>query len=217
MRCFIGLDLTASEKLALDSWRQKALPEISLRHAENHTNEQASGYKGKRKSKNNITGTSKPYAITPANYHLTLCFLGNITHRQHDSLISQLDKVEHSPFSFTLDTSGIWNGPKILFVAPSSVPSELMSLAKTTRKVARASAIEVENKPYRPHVTLVRKATPALPVPLYSPCVEIHATAFHLFESVSSPQGVRYPIRYSWKLKRSMSVREMLRTGFKND
>ena len=29
MRSFIGLDLSATEKLALDSWRQQALPEVS--------------------------------------------------------------------------------------------------------------------------------------------------------------------------------------------
>jgi hypothetical protein len=31
MRCFIGLDLSTSEKLALDSWRQQALPEVMPR------------------------------------------------------------------------------------------------------------------------------------------------------------------------------------------
>ena len=31
MRCFLGLDLTVSEQLALDSWRQQALPKITSR------------------------------------------------------------------------------------------------------------------------------------------------------------------------------------------
>ena len=31
MRSFIGLDLSATEKLALDSWRQQALPEVMPR------------------------------------------------------------------------------------------------------------------------------------------------------------------------------------------
>lgn len=213
MRCFIGLDLTATEKLALDGWRQKALPEISFRHTANRSDDMRANTKGKRKSFNNLAGTSTPYAIVPANYHLTLCFLGNITHRQHETLISQLYDIELSPFSFTLDTCGVWNGPKILFAAPSSVPNQLIQLAKATRKAARTAAIEVENKPYRPHVTLVRKATPALPPPLYSPSIDIRIDAFHLFESVSSPNGVHYPIRHSWPLKPAMSVRDRLRLG----
>lgn len=217
MRCFIGLDLTASEKLALDDWRQKALPEITFRHMAKRSDNQRMGIKGKKRITHDPAGRATPYAIVPANYHITLCFLGNITHRQHDTLISQLDNIELPPFSFSLDTCGIWNGPKILFAAPSSVPNDLLALAKATRKAARAAAIEIENKPYRPHVTLVRKATPALPLPLYSPSIDICVDTFHLFESVSSAQGVSYPIRHSWSLKRVLSIREKLRLGLTPD
>jgi 2'-5' RNA ligase len=92
-----------------------------------------------------------------------------------------------------------------------------MALAKSTRKAARAAAIEVDGKAFSPHVTVIRKATAALPVPLYTPHIEMHASAFHLFESVSTPQGATYPVRQSWNLKHNMSVREKLRRGINDE
>ena len=209
MRCFIGLDLSATEKLALDSWRQQALPEVMPRQT---TPSSAKGF-----SNGGPQGSTQPYAVPAANYHITLCFLGSITHRQHEALIYELDNLVAEPFSLTLDSTGVWNGPKILFSAPDNPPEPLMLLAKASRKAARRASIQVENKPYKPHVTMVRKATAALPLPLYSPSVEVHASAFHLFESVSTPQGVTYPIRHSWALKHSMSVREKLRRGITDE
>lgn len=212
MRCFIGLDLSASEKLTLDSWRQQALPEVMPRQFPSNAS------KGVPKRAlpnvmNSPQGSTQPYAVPASNYHITLCFLGSITHRQHEALIYELDNLVSEPFSLTLDSTGIWNGPKILFSAPETPPESLMLLAKASRKAARRASIQVENKPYKPHVTMVRKATAALPLPLYNPSVEVHASAFHLFESVSTPQGVTYPIRHSWALKHNMSVREKLRRG----
>lgn len=216
MRCFIGLDLSPTEKLALDSWRQQALPEVMPRNkVATHS------IKGKLGDPKHLSmgkhGLSQPYAVPAANYHITLCFLGDIHHRQHEALVYELDNISQEPFSLTLDITGIWNGPKILFSAPSSPPKALMELAKQTRKAARSAAIEVDGKEYKPHVTMVRKANATLPLPIYSPNVEVHASAFHLFESVSTPQGVTYPIRHTWALRHNMSVREKLRRGITDE
>ena len=227
MRCFIGLDLSASEKLALDSWRQQAMPEVLPRNmtktivrsndADADTgirNKDKSKLRGKkRKGVVNNSEPGVPYAVPAANYHMTLCFLGDINHRQHEDLMVELDALAAEPFTLTLDETGMWNGPKILFSAPSSPPNELMNLAKLTRKSARNAGIEVEGKEYKPHITIVRKATSTLPLPLFAPVVDVHASAFHLFESVSTPQGVVYPIRDSWSLEHNISIREKLRRG----
>lgn len=231
MRCFIGLDLSASEKLALDSWRQQAMPEVLPRHMTKsmiRSNDAGTDTgirnknKGKTRGKKTKSAVNKginnnepgvPYAVPAANYHMTLCFLGDIDHRQHEALMAELDALTAEPFTLTLDETGIWNGPKILFSAPSSPPNELMNLAKLTRKSARSAGIEVEGKEYKPHITMVRKATSTLPLPLFAPSIDVQASAFHLFESVSTPQGVAYPIRDSWSLEHNISIREKLRRG----
>lgn len=200
MRCFIGLDLPIQTKLALESWRQRALPEIVTREALPEI-----------KSKKNQP--ARPVAVPTANLHITLAFLGQISHRQHESLMTTLADVHQVPFELTLDTTGLWNGPKILFCAPDTPPTSLMELAKQVRKAARAAGIEVENREYRPHVTMIRKAGATLPPPLFMPQIEAKFSQFHLFESVSSPQGVSYPIRHSWPLIPDLSVRERLKRG----
>ena len=217
MRSFIGLDLSATEKLALDSWRQQALPEVMPRQwvKSEATRTRKSG--NKRNEHINSQGPAMPYAVPAANFHITLCFLGEINHRQHEALVYELDQLVSEPFSLTLNATGLWNGPKILFAAPTDTPKALNELAKLSRKAARKAAVEVESREYKPHVTLVRKATTTLPLPLYSPSVDVHISAFHLFESVSTPQGVTYPIRQSWSLKHNMSVREKLRRGITDE
>ncbi|NQY19347.1 RNA 2',3'-cyclic phosphodiesterase [Alteromonas sp.] len=217
MRSFIGLDLSATEKLALDSWRQQALPEIMPRQWVKNESSRSRKSGNKRNNHNSGQGPSLPYAVPAANFHITLSFLGEINHRQHEALVYELDQLVSEPFSLTLDATGLWNGPKILFAAPTNTPKALSELAKLSRKAARKAAIEVENREYKPHVTVVRKATSTLPLPLYSPSVDVHVSAFHLFESVTTPQGVTYPVRQSWPLKHNMSVREKLRRGITDE
>lgn len=217
MRCFIGLDLSATEKLALDSWRQQALPEVMPRQWVKSESTRTRKFANKHNDHINSQGPAQPYAVPAANFHITLSFLGEINHRQHEALVYELDQLVSEPFSLTLNTTGLWNGPKILFAAPTDTPKALSELAKLSRKAARRAAIELENREYKPHVTLVRKATSTLPLPLYSPSVDVHISAFHLFESVSTPQGVTYPIRQSWSLKHNMSVREKLRRGITDE
>lgn len=205
MRSFIGLDIAGQQKMALESWREKALPEVPRRDA------LVTQKQKKRSAQDN--SPAQPFAVPTVNLHITLCFLGVISQRQHEALVEEIDELRYQPFDVNLNTTGIWNGPKILFAAPESPPSELMELARGVRKAARAAKIAVEGKEYKPHVTMVRKAGPTLPLPLFMPDVTCHFSDFHLFESVSTPTGVTYPIRHSWQLQHQLSVREKLKRG----
>ncbi|MBU3020756.1 RNA 2',3'-cyclic phosphodiesterase [Aestuariibacter sp. A3R04] len=193
MRSFIGLDLSIAEKLSLERWRENALPDIPS------------------KSKRGIA--SGAYAIPAANFHITLAFLGNITPRQHNALIPALDAISAPPFALTLDSTGYWHGPKIIFAAPSSPNQAIAQLAGEVKKAARRATIPIDNKAYQPHVTLVRKASSFTPPPLFMPSITVKANAFHLFESRSTPSGVQYPIRASWTLNPNLTVREQLKQG----
>ena len=205
MRSFIGLDIAGQQKMALESWRQQALPEVPRRDA--------LFVKKTKKRAVQDNSPALPYAVPAVNLHMTLCFLGVISPRQHESLIQEIDELRYQPFDVNLNSAGVWNGPRILHVAPESPPSELMELARGIRKAARAAGIAVEGKEYRPHVTMIRKAGPTLPLPLFMPDVTCHFSDFHLFESVSTPTGVTYPIRHSWPLQHQLSVREKLKRG----
>lgn len=206
MRSFIGIDLLPHEKLNLEAWRQKALPEVASHKLRDNWTKQDK----KRKDQNT---SYIPYAVPTANFHITLCFTGNITPQQHEALCIALGNIQQRCFDLTLDSTGFWARPKIVFAAPSELPDELMSLATACSSAASQVGIAVEKREYRPHVTLVRKAIPTMSLPLFQPNLTCSVTKFHLFESFSDKQGVHYPIRHSWSLTSSLSIREQLKRG----
>lgn len=199
MRSFIGLDLSAQDKLALENWREKSLPGLPSSNARNANQPKVP--------------VRQPKPVPAANFHITLCFLGNINDRQHETVIANLDDVTATPFEVTLDMTAFWQGPKILLAAPTAPPASLMSLAASVNSAARQAGIDVERREYRPHVTLIRNTKEDYPPPLFAPQLTCQFSQFHLFESVSTPSGVRYPVKHSWPLRSSNSVREKLQRG----
>ena len=206
MRCFIGIDLSIREKIALETWRERAIPGV-----QNHKANLDLGYhtKGAEHANKNV----QAYGVPAANFHITLCFNGHITPIQHEKLCCGLDDIKIDPFDVTLNTTGFWAKPKILFVAPISPPKQLASLANACQKIARRAGISIEKRDYKPHVTLIRKATESTPSPLLPLDISVSVKEFHLFESFSDKQGLHYPIRHSWPLVSSLSVRDQLKQG----
>ena len=199
MRSFIGLDLSAQDKLALENWREKSLPALPSSNARNANQPKVP--------------VRQPKPVPAANFHITLCFLGNINDRQHEAVIANLDDITATPFEVTLDMTALWQGPKILLAAPTAPPASLMSLAASVNSAARQAGIDVERREYRPHVTLIRNSKEDYPPPLFAPQLTCQFSQFHLFESVSTPSGVRYPVKHSWPFRSSHSVREKLQRG----
>ncbi len=197
MRYFIGLDLAPADKLALESWREKSLPDMP------HHKQPAKSRQPER--------SLRP--VPPANYHVTLCFLGSITPRQLEDICQLLNDITVASFELTFDASGYWSGPKILHVQPSVVPEPLAELASLSHSAARQAGISVERREYRPHITLIRNVKSDFPPPLFAPQLTCRFTHFHMFESVSGNSGVHYPIRSSWPLLAGNSVREKLLHG----
>ncbi|QPG07258.1 RNA 2',3'-cyclic phosphodiesterase [Salinimonas marina] len=210
MRCFVGLDLSPRNKLDLEHWRSVALP--GLTSPIPTRTEPGRGTKSSRTTAS-PSPASTPVPVPAANFHLTLAFLGTVDARQHEALISALETIQLPPIALCLNTTGWWAGPKIVFCAPTQVPDSLSELVRQVKKAARSAGIQTDQRPYQPHVTLVRKAGPELPPPLLAPQLDCRFTRFHLFESFSTASGVTYPIRHSWPLRETLSVRERLRRG----
>ncbi|MBC3765149.1 RNA 2',3'-cyclic phosphodiesterase [Neptunicella marina] len=170
MRCFIGLEPDAKSKMAIDNWRQHALPAIE----------------GK---------------VPAANFHITLAFLGQLNHSQLEQLQTTLEQATALPAcSIQLNTLGYFAKPKVLFVGTDEIQPELMQLATSVTSLTQQAGLQLRHQTYVPHVTLYRKCPSNPPAALFSPDIELQFTQFHLYESVSSSGGVRYPIINSWSL-----------------
>jgi RNA 2',3'-cyclic 3'-phosphodiesterase len=138
--------------------------------------------------------------VPASNTHITLVFLGNVDEQTAESLSNQANHICMNAFSLTLDQLGWWKKPKIAWLAPTHYPQVLPDLAAELRKIARNTEVSLDERPYRPHLTLARKIkSPLLDAPARS--IFWNINEFCLVESKSGEMGVEYEVKQSWPLK----------------
>jgi 2'-5' RNA ligase len=170
MRAFLGLEPSPQTKLAIQAWRNKALPTFE-------------------------------HPVAAANFHITLAFLGQISTQQQDKLEELINNLaDISAFNVELDIVGYWPKPKALWLGCNNTTKQHQQLVNKLNTCAQQAGISLQKRPYQAHLTLVRKCTANPPAPLLPPNFGWQSQTFHLFESVSSPYGIVYPIRNTWKL-----------------
>ncbi|MCK5639549.1 MAG: RNA 2',3'-cyclic phosphodiesterase [Gammaproteobacteria bacterium] len=133
------------------------------------------------------------------NFHMTLAFLGGLDETQQVSVEEKLNTIQGQSFDLTLDQLADWAGPRVRWLGCSRIPDELTELVRQIRRGLPACGVEVEKRPFQPHVTLLRKVNFDYNVRTIEP-LSWHVNSFVLAESVSMPEGVRYPILKRWPL-----------------
>ncbi|WP_426107202.1 RNA 2',3'-cyclic phosphodiesterase [Massilia sp. TSP1-1-2] len=128
---------------------------------------------------------SWPCSATPvktARLHLTLHFLGDVPLTRLPEL-----QVPCESFSLRLTHAALWpHGIAVL--EPDTVPPALHALHANLQAALHAAGLAVDQRPYRPHVTLARRATgAALPDAARSVNWPIHA--YHLMSSAPASDG----------------------------
>lgn len=102
--------------------------------------------------------------VAPENLHLTLHFLG----MQPRSFIARIDgllgQVPRVRFELALKLANVWHGG-VAVLEPLEPPGELADLHAALGAGLRHIGIELERRPWRPHVTLARRARGAIPSP----------------------------------------------------
>ena len=88
------------------------------------------------------------------NLHLTLAFIGE--YNAPDKVMKALRNVSFEPFRMSLEES-IGNFGDILWLGIKK-DSRLMALDKEVRKALGNFNIHYDPKPFKPHITLIRKA-----------------------------------------------------------
>ena len=95
----------------------------------------------------------------PAKLHVTFHFLGNVPAARLPDLRAGL-AVEWSGCELVLDRATVWPGG-IAVLEASRVAAPLARLHAELAEELRELGLPVESRPYRPHVTLARKAVGA--------------------------------------------------------
>lgn len=98
--------------------------------------------------------------VDSASYHLTLCFLNDISLDQVQLLESEARKAldEVAPFRVPLDTLDYYpvNPELSLVAALTSEPAPLAALQEKLSEVVRRVGVDYHERGFRPHVTLGR-------------------------------------------------------------
>lgn len=125
------------------------------------------------------------------NWHVTLVFIGRFPEQDIAALQAAAANIRCPAIRLKFERLDYWARPKIMCLQADFVPNQLLELVRLLESAAKSFGYQPEKRPYRPHMTIARKARFFEPITLAQP-VELHWSGFHLVESLSTPAGVQY-------------------------
>ena len=134
--------------------------------------------------------------VKPGNLHVTLVFLGNV---DAESEVMIRERVEHiivQPFVLHFDQLDFWRKPRILCLSTQQYDPQLLVLVNALKSMVEQCGIKTEERSYKPHITLARKAHELIEIDVLP--IEWQARAFCLVQSSSTTNGVHYQVLQRW-------------------
>lgn len=128
-----------------------------------------------------------------ANLHLTVHFLGSLPADRLSTVQDIVARTPVEPFTLELGETGAFPKARVAWLAPLATPPALAGLHARLRDALQDAGFELENRAFRPHVTLARpcrEMPPAWPGPPVAWRVD-HAV---LCRSDGTDDGVRYTV-----------------------
>ena len=104
-----------------------------------------------------VARRSRGRSISGEHVHLTLAFLGDVPVESLTTIREIGDTMPRTGASLAFDTLGAWRASGVAWVAPSVLPPVLAALHATLHTALTQAGFALENRPFRPHVTLARR------------------------------------------------------------
>ena len=133
------------------------------------------------------------------NIHLTLVFLGNVERARLPQFKSVAGAVTAPGCELVIDRVEYWRRNRVLWAGVERCPEALRSLVAGLAAGLRAVAFEPEDRPYVPHVTLLRDARRA-PAKSAVGTIAWPVRDFALIESVPRGGARVYEVLRRWPL-----------------
>ncbi len=130
-------------------------------------------------------------AVYRGNWHVTTAFIGNFPEAEIPELLARAAQIPVEPFRLRFDRVEFWPRPKVASLVAPTVPPELQRLVDAQNSLLTDFGVMVEDRTYRPHITVVRRARPFETQRVAQPAV-IEWSSFELVESISQPGGATY-------------------------
>ncbi len=132
--------------------------------------------------------------VPPANFHITLVFLGNCPDGDLDRVIRVCQEVQAPAFDMVLDRFGQFPRAGVVWLG-GPAPEAASRLVAALRVGLEQAGVGYRNGGWVPHVTLVRRSV--LPQPPSPAPVRWSVEDFSLVESIS---GRPYQVLRTWSL-----------------
>jgi 2'-5' RNA ligase len=135
--------------------------------------------------------------VSPANFHVTLAFLGS----QDPGILGELQSIagglEFPPCTLTLDRFGHFPRAGVVWLGAEDIPDTLQDFRQALVEGLLDAGVEFDRKPWKFHVTLYRRLRkrPEIMDPV---AIEWRLSGFDLMRSVSVEKGVEYHSLGHW-------------------
>jgi len=127
------------------------------------------------------------------SWHVTTAFIGRFPEADIPDLLARAAQIPVEPFRLRFDRVEFWPRPKVASLVAPTVPPELQRLVDAQNALLTDFGVMVEDRTYRPHITVVRRARPFETQRLAQPAV-VEWSSFELVESVPQPGGADYQL-----------------------
>jgi 2'-5' RNA ligase len=136
--------------------------------------------------------------------HSTLVFLGDVEESRLEALRLVAQEVNSRSFELKLTTAHYWGHNHIVYAAPDATPPQLAELVHALEALLRKHRFHIENRTYKPHVTLLRNAQWSdAPLPAM-PAVSWKFNDFVLVQSLRDEEGApHYGVLARFPLQRT--------------
>ena len=147
-----------------------------------------------------VARRSRGRSISADHLHLTLAFLGDVPASTTPMLQAVGDAVPHVGATLVFNTLGAWRASGVAWVAPAAVPQPITDLhAALAIALARAGVV-LEERAFRPHVTLARRCVQPQPRARCEP-LRWRVDRLCLVGSELRPEGPVYREIATWPLE----------------
>ena len=138
--------------------------------------------------------------VRTQNFHLTLLFLGDISTHRVEALQQTMKNISAKKFELSLDKICYWKRNQIIYIQAKQFSTELLFLVDSLKIALSEAGFLFDKRSYRPHVTLIRKATHSTEINLNTP-IKWHVNKWSLIQSKQTEHGVDYIPLKQWNLK----------------
>lgn len=98
--------------------------------------------------------------LSSEDWHVTVCFIGAVNEAVLAALQASAAAVPAAAFALRFDRIEFWPEARVVAATVSQLPAPAVELSSSLREMARSLGLSPDEKPLRPHVTLMRGVKP---------------------------------------------------------